>query len=77
MIMNDDFSFMNEQQLDENKKHSLNDEDRDRMQMVKIVYGPMPDSLVEPSLIKKYPQLLHPFMYMAIRFIVAVLTVFA
>jgi len=47
------------------------------MQMVKDLYGPMPNSLVEPSLIKKYPQLLHPFMYMAIRFIVAILTVFA
>ena len=41
------------------------------------MHGPIPDSEVELSLIKKYPQLLHPFMYMAIRFFVAILTVFA
>jgi hypothetical protein len=45
--------------------------------MIKEMHGPIPDSFVETKLIKKYPQLLHPFMYMAIRFIVAVLTVFA
>ena len=45
--------------------------------MVKVTYGPMPDSFVEPYLIKKYPQLLYPFMYLIIRLIEAVLTVFA
>jgi hypothetical protein len=47
------------------------------MQMVKAMHGPIPDSFVETKLIKKYPQLLHPLMYMAIRLIVAILTVFA
>jgi hypothetical protein len=45
--------------------------------MVKEMHGPIPDSVVETKLIKKYPQLLHPFIYMAIRLIVAVVTVFA
>jgi len=75
MTMKDNFSIKDEK-ITDNKNYSLTDEDRTRMQMIKILYGPMPNSLVEPSLIKKYPQLLHPFMYMAIRFIVAVLTVF-
>ena len=78
MIIKDDFSFANEESKEEDKKEcSLTDEDKARMQMVKVIYGPMPDSYVEPSLIKKHPQLLHPFMYMAIRLIVAILTVFA
>ena len=78
MIMKDDFSFANEEQKEEEKKeNSLTDEDKARMQTVKVMYGPMPDSYIEPSLIKKHPQLLHPFMYMAIRLIVAILTVFA
>ena len=47
------------------------------MQMIKDMHGPIPDSFVETKLIKKYPQLLHPFMYMAIRLIVAILTVYA
>ena len=74
--MKDNFSIKDEI-INDKKNYSLTNEDRTRMQMVKILYGPMPNSLVEPSLIKKYPQLLHPFMYMAIRFIVAILTVFA
>ena len=45
--------------------------------MEKVIYGPLPDSFIEPSLIKKHPQLLHPFMYMVVRLIVAILTVFA
>ena len=31
MILKDDFSFMKKQQIDENKNHSLTDEDRARM----------------------------------------------
>ena len=66
-----------EKKVEEKKESSLTDEDKARMKMVKVKYGPIPDSLVEPSLIKKHPQLLHPFMYMIIRLIVAILTVFA
>ena len=76
-IINDN-TFMNEEQKKEEKKdYSLTDEDISRMQKVEAMYGPMPDSLVETKLIKKHPQLLHPFMYMIIRFLVAILTVFA
>ena len=63
--------------MDEKNDCSLNEEDMARMQIVKSMHGPIPDSFVEISLIKKYPQLLHPFMYMAIRLILAILTVFA
>ena len=55
----------------------MSEEDVARMQMIKAMHGPIPDRYVEISLIKKYPQLLHPFMYMAIRLIVATFTVFA
>ncbi len=55
----------------------MTEEDVVRMQMIKDMHGPIPDRYVEISLIKKYPQLLHPFMYMGIRFIVAIITVFA
>ena len=76
--MNNDFSFANEEQkVDEKKDYSLNEEDVARMQMVKEMHGPIPDSFVETKLIKKYPQLLHPLMYMTMRLIVAILTVFA
>ena len=78
MIMNNDFSFANEEQKEEQKiDYSLTEEDVARMQMVKDMHGPIPDNLIEGKLIKKYPQLLHPFIYMAIRLIVAVVTVFA
>ena len=78
MIMNNDFSFANEEQKEEQRiDYSLTEEDVARMQMVKAMHGPIPDSFVETKLIKKYPQLLHPFMYMAIRLIVAILTVHA
>ena len=77
MIMKDDFSFMDEQQVYDGKDHSLTEKNIADMQMIKEMHGPIPDSVVEPILMMKYPQLLHPFMYMAIRFIVAVLTVFA
>ena len=78
MIMNNDFSFANEEQKKEEKKDlSLKEEDVARMQMVKDMHGPIPDNLIEGKLIKKYPQLLHPLMYMTIRLIVAILTVFA
>ena len=77
MIMKNDFSFANEEQKEEvNKDYSLKQEDIARMQMVKVMHGPIPDSVVEQKLIKKYPQLLHPFVYMAMRFIVAIITVF-
>ena len=55
----------------------MNENNKIHMEMEKVLYGPIPDSLFEPSLIKKHPQLSHPFMYMVIRLIVAVLTVFA
>ena len=59
MIMKNDFSFMNEERKEEEKKDcKLKEEDAARMQMVRKMYGPMPDSTVELSLIKKYPQLL-------------------
>ena len=78
MIMKDDFSFSDEEHKKEEKTDcNLKEEDVARMQTVKVMYGPMPDSFVELSLIKKHPQLLHPFMYMAIRLIVAIITVFA
>ena len=78
MIMKNDFSFADEEQKEEEKKDcNLTEEDVARMQMVKVMHGPIPDSFVETGLIMKYPQLLHPFMYMAIRLIVAILTVFA
>ena len=78
MILKNDFSFANEEQKEEEKKDcSLNKEDLALMQMVREMHGPIPDSFVETKLIKKYPQLLHPFIYMAIRLIVAVVTVFA
>ena len=78
MILKNDFSFANEEQKEEEKKDcSLNKEDVALMQMVREMHGPIPDSVVETKLIKKYPQLLHPFIYMAIRLIVAVVTVFA
>ena len=78
MIMKDDFSFSDEEHKKEEKTDcNLKEEDVARMQTVKVMYGPMPDSFVELSLIKKHPQLLHPFIYMAIRLIVAILTVFA
>jgi hypothetical protein len=73
-----DFIFANEEQKEEEKKdYSLNDEDRARMEQVRAMHGPIPDNIIEQKLIKKYPQLLHPFMYMFIRLFVAVLTVFA
>ncbi len=75
--MKDDFSFMDEQQVYDGKDHSLTEKNIVDMQMIKEMHGPIPDSVVEPILMMKYPQLLYPFMYMAIRFIVAVLTVFA
>ena len=76
--MKNDFYFADEEQKEEEKKDcNLKEEDVARMQIVKAMHGPIPDSFVEPKLIKKYPQLLHPFMYMAIRLIIATLTVFA
>ena len=73
-----DFIFANEEQKEEEKKdYSLNDEDRARMEQVRAMHGPIPDNIIEQKLIRKYPQLLHPFMYMFIRLFVAVLTVFA
>ena len=75
--MKNDLSFLKEQQIDENDNQSLTDEDKAQIQMVGAFYGQMPDSLVELSLVKMYPQLLYPFMYMAIRIIVSALTVFA
>ena len=73
-----DFIFANEEQKEEEKKdYSLNDEDRARMEKVRAMHGPIPDNIIEQKLIKKYPQLLHPFMYMVIRLFVAILTVFA
>ncbi len=78
MIMINEFSFANEEQKEEEKKDfSLKEEDVARMQIVKDMYGPIPDSLLETKLIKKYPQLLHPLMYMTTRLFVAILTVFA
>jgi hypothetical protein len=59
MVIRDEFSFGNDERREEEKKDfSLTDEDRARMQMVKSMHGPIPDRVVEFSLIKKYPQLL-------------------
>ena len=59
MEIRDEFSFGNDgRREDEKKDFSLTDEDRARMQMVKSMHGPIPDRVVEFSLIKKYPQLL-------------------
>ena len=64
--MKDDVSFASEEKNqekqivcglkeDEKKFCSLKDEDLAHMQIVKVMHGPIPDSFVEPSLIKKYP----------------------
>ena len=54
--MKNDINFMNEEQKDQEKKdYSLTDEEKARMQKVKVMYGAMPDSLVETKLIKKHP----------------------
>ena len=58
MIIQNNFSFgIEELKEEEEKESSLTNVDEARMSMVKIIYGPMPDSLVEVSLIKKHPQL--------------------
>ena len=70
MVIRDEFSFGNEEREEEEKKdYDLTNEDRARMQMVKNMHGPIPDRYVEFKLIKKYPQLLQPFMFMVIRII--------
>ena len=77
MVIRDEFSFGNEERKEEEKKdYDLTNEDRARMQMVKNMHGPIPDRVVEFKLIKKYPQLLQPFMFMVIRIIQAFVTVF-
>ena len=77
MVIRDEFSFGNEERKeDEKKDFGLTDEDRARMQIVKNMHGPIPDRVVEFKLIKKYPQLLQPFMFMVIRIIQAFVTVF-
>ena len=47
MIMKKDFSFMNEERKQEEKKDfELREEDVARMQMIKAMHGPIPDSSV-------------------------------
>ena len=55
MIMKDDFSFMDEQQVYDGKDHSLTEKNMADMQMIKEMHGPIPDSVVEPILMMKYP----------------------
>ena len=56
MIIKDEFSFGNEEQNQEEKKDfGLTDEDRNSMIMVRKKYGPMPDRVVEISLIQQHP----------------------
>ena len=77
MVIRDEISFGNDERREEEKKDfSLTDEDRARMEMVKNMHGPIPDRVVEFKLIKKYPQLLQPFMFMVIRIIQAFVSVF-
>ena len=77
MIVKDEFSFGNDKQKQKEKKDcTLTDEDRNRMQTIKKMYGPMPDRVVEISLIKKHPQLLQPFIFMIVRIIQAFANVF-
>ena len=49
MIVDKDYSFANEV---ENNNNSLTEEDVIQMKIVKVMYGPIPDSLVEIALIK-------------------------